>query len=110
MYSTFFQRSGFQANCFTDPSVALEDYKENAKKYSLVITDLMMPDTSAINIAKEIRRLNSNNIKIFLITAWDLNNASTKETKIEQAKIDRIIQKPIRLSKLREMINDVLER
>ncbi len=68
MYNTFFQRSGFQANCFTDPSLALEHYKNNAKKYSLVITDLSTPDISAIDIT-EIRSMNSNNVKVLLITA-----------------------------------------
>ncbi len=109
MYNTFFQRSGFQANCFTDPLQALEHYKNNAKKYSLVITDLSTPDISAIDLVNQIS-LNFNNVKIFLITAWDINNTYTKETKIEQAKIDKIIQKPIRLSKLREIIDDVLEQ
>ncbi len=110
MYETFFQRSGFQSTCFTDPSVALEHYNQNTEKYSLVITDLSTPYISAIDLVNEIRSLNSNNVKIFLITAWNLNNTSTKDTKTEQAKIHKIIQKPIRLSKLREIINDVLEQ
>ncbi len=48
--------------------------------------------------------------KIFLITEWEINNTPTKEPRIEKAKIDKIIQKPIRLSKLREMIYDVLDQ
>ncbi len=75
-----------------------------------MITDLSTPDISGIDLANQIRSLNSNNVKIFLITAWNINNTSTKETKMEQAKIDKIIQKPIRLSKLREIIDDVLEQ
>ncbi len=82
MYTPFFQRSGFQANYFTDPLQSLEFYKENAKKYSLVMTDLSIPGIPAIDFANQIRNLNSN-VKILLITSWDINNTYTNETKIE---------------------------
>ncbi len=74
-----------------------------------MITDLSTPDISAIDLIEEIRSMNSNNVKILLITVWD-NNTYTKEIKTEQTKIDKIIQKSIRLSKLREMIDGVLEQ
>ena len=58
-------------------------------------------------IGKKIRETNEK-VKIFLMTAFDirdLNNSSD----FKSAKIDKLLQKPVRFSELREMINDALQ-
>ena len=59
------------------------------------------------NWQKKIRETNEK-VKIFLMTAFDirdLNNSSD----FKSAKIDKLLQKPVRFSELREMINDALQ-
>ncbi len=106
MYNTFLQASGYKATSFTDPSQALEHYEKNAERYCLVITDLRMPGISGIDLANKIRQINSK-VKIFLITAFDVDGVDD-ETKIKEAKIDKVIKKPMRLLKLRGMINHAI--
>ncbi len=106
MYNTFLKTSGYRSICFIDPSEALEHYEKNAEKYCLVITDLRMPGISGIDLANKIRKLNSK-VKIFLLTAFE-TDIIDDTTKIKEARIDNVIKKPIRLLRLREMINHAI--
>ncbi len=88
---------------FVDPVMAFDYFKETTHKHSLIITDLRMPGLSGIELAKKIRQVNLD-IKIFLMTAFDISDLK-ENPDFNIAKIDRIIQKPVRFSHLREMIN-----
>ena len=56
--------------------------------------------------SKEIRQIN-NKVKIFLMTAFDIADIKDNED-FKKAKIDIILQKPVRFSDLRLMINESL--
>ena len=104
LFKAFLKNEGYDVISFTDPVIALEYYKETSDKHSLIITDLRMPGICGIDLAKSIRVFD-NKIKIFLMTAFDAKDLEDKED-FKNAKIDRLIQKPVRFSDLREMIND----
>ncbi len=103
LYDSYLQMSGFKIMSFTDPSLAFEYYEQNVEKYCLVLTDLRMPGISGIDLANKIRKLNSK-VKILLITAFAVNDIKD-DMKYKEAKIDGIIQKPIKLSRLKEIVN-----
>jgi len=67
-----------------------------------------MPGICGIDLAKNIREINSK-IKIFLMTAFDIQDLEDKDD-FKIARIDRLLQKPIRFSDLRVMINDALKK
>jgi CheY-like chemotaxis protein len=104
LFKAFLKNEGYDVVSFTDPVLALEYYKETADKHSLIITDLRMPGICGIDLAKSIREIDSK-IKIFLMTAFESKDLEDLED-FKNARIDRLIQKPIRFSDLREMIND----
>ena len=104
LFKTFLKNEGYDVVSFTDPVLALEYYKETADKHSLIITDLRMPGICGIDLAKNIREFDSK-IKIFLMTAFESKDLEDRED-FKNARIDRLIQKPVRFSDLREMIND----
>ena len=108
LFKEFLKKEGFNAISFTDPIMALEYFKETSSKHSLMITDMRMPDINGIDLAKNIREIN-NEIKIFLMTAFDAKDLKDHEN-FKIARIDRIIQKPIRFPDLREMINDAWKK
>ena len=66
-----------------------------------------MPGLCGIDLAKKIRAINTK-IKIFLMTAFEKRDLED-HVDLKMAKIDRLIQKPVRFSELREMINDALK-
>lgn len=95
---------GMDAMSFSNPLLAFEYFKDNKDKFSLVITDLRMPGMCGIELANNIRKLNDS-VKIFLITAFDTIDLESSET-YQKAKIDKILQKPIKLSALRKLIEE----
>lgn len=108
LYSEFLQRSGFKSTCFIDPLLALEHYNQNPNRYSLVITDLCMPGLDGIRLAKRIREIDTK-IKILLNTAFYFNEMPDTE-EYREAKLTGLIQKPTKLSELRQRIMDLLSK
>ena len=69
---------------------------------------MRMPGMNGIELAKRIRRINSK-IKIFLMTAFDISDIENNSD-YKVARIDMLLQKPIHLSNLREMIKTALKK
>ncbi len=109
--ATLFQHAieamGLDAISFTDPLPAFEYFKDNLNKIQLVITDLRMPGISGLELAKKVRELNDS-AKIFLMTAFDTRDLENNSDYISD-RIDKLIQKPVRFSELRVMINSALQ-
>ena len=105
LFKAFLKNKGYDVISITDPVLALEYYKETADKHSLIITDLRMPGICGIDPAKKVREFD-NKVKIFLMTAFEAKDLEDRED-FKNARIDRLIQKPVRFSELQEMINDV---
>ncbi len=108
LYSVFLRRSGFNSTSFIDPLLALEHYNQNPNRYSLVITDLCMPSLDGIGLAKKIREFDTK-IKILLITAFYFNEMPDTE-EYREAKLAGLIQKPTKLSELRQRIIELLSK
>ena len=106
MFKSFLENEGYNAITFVDPVLALEYFKQTSDKPSLIITDLRMPGLCGLDLAKSIRTLGPPDIKIFLMTAFDARDLEASPNYTE-AKIDKLLQKPIRLSELRTMINEL---
>lgn len=100
-------KSGFDAISFTSPVLALEHFKSNPEIYRLVITDSRMPNMDGLTLANKIREVNYV-IKIFLITAFDISDLDN-QINYKNANFSKIIQKPIKLSLLKSMINETLK-
>ena len=103
LFKTFLNQQGFNTISFVDPLLALEYFRETSDKHSLIITDLRMPGLNGLELAKKIRELNTN-IMIFLMTAFETRDLENHGD-FKMARIDRLIQKPVRFSDLKEMIN-----
>ena len=102
----FLTKSGYNVAAFTDPLLSLDFFKINPSRYSLIITDLRMPGLSGIELANKIREINEQ-IMIILITAFEINDLS-KNMQFINAKIDKVIQKPIKLLEIKKIVNDLL--
>ena len=98
LYGLFLERSGFNSVSFTDPLSALEHYRQNYDKYSLVITDWKMPNLDGIQLAKKIREYNDT-VNILLITVF-CTDESFKEEVYREALISDVIEKPFKFKEL----------
>ena len=108
LYKEFLRKSGFISTCFIDPLLALEHYNQNPNRYSLIITDLCMPSLDGIRFAKRIIEFDTK-IKILLNTAFYFNEMPDTE-EYKEAKLTGLIQKPTRLSELRQRIIELLSK
>jgi DNA-binding NtrC family response regulator len=106
LFKNYIEAMGLDAISFTNSLSAFEYFKDNPNKFSLVITDLRMPGICGLELASNIRELNDL-VNIFLITAFDISDLEGSEA-YQSAKIDKVIQKPIKLSILKKLIEDVL--
>jgi DNA-binding response OmpR family regulator len=96
------QNNGFLVDAFTNPKEALQSFKSNAKEYCLVLSDFRMPEFSGIELAKEVRGINSD-VKIVIITAFEImDNVSLS------LYVDGLVRKPIRIKKLTDKILNLL--
>ena len=103
IFKVVFEKAGYNAISFTDPVLAIEHFKSNPSFYSLVLTDLRMPNKSGIELANEIRTVNST-VDIWLTTAFMLADFSN-DSNFKSAKISRVIEKPIKVSNLIKLID-----
>ena len=108
LFRTGLQKVGFETISFTDPRTALEYIKDNFNTFSLILTDLRMPHMSGLDLAVEIRKLDEK-IKIVLITAF-MTEDLIDDFKFKNAKIDRIVQKPVKLAELRNSVAKILKQ
>ena len=108
LFKASLERMGYDTVTFTDPIMALEFFKQGSKKFSLILTDLRMPEMSGIELAAEIRKFNDK-IKIILITAFMVEDLMISET-YKLAKINEIVQKPVKIAALGKIIETVLQK
>ena len=70
-------RWGYAVDAFTDPVAALEHFKSNVSEYSLIITDIRMPDISGAELAKRARKIRSD-IKVLVMTSFEVDKELKK--------------------------------
>ena len=90
--------AGYQVEDFNDPLKALDECKRNHEKYVLIISDVRMPKMSGIELVKQISEID-NDIKVILMTAFDVTGEELKEIKIE-----KFLNKPIYIKKLVDIV------
>jgi len=104
LFTRMLNGSGFDCVSFTDPPLALDHIRQNLDRYSLVLTDYKMPHFDGLQLAKKIRDHNST-ILIFLLTAENIDKILLIKD-IDDVKISRVLQKPIRKAILMRYIQE----
>ncbi len=89
---------GHQVTLASSGDQALKFFKSS--KFEVVITDLGMPGMSGWDLAKEVRKLNSQ-IKVVLITGW---RAQIETDKIKESGVDFILPKPFHIEQIKEVL------
>jgi two-component system phosphoglycerate transport system response regulator PgtA len=96
------QVAGYNVRAFTDPTEAFEDFRLHNEEYGVIITDIRMPKISGIELIKRVNQINKN-VKVFLMTAFELKNEELQELKMNE-----FLNKPIYTQRLVEMVKRYL--
>ena len=95
--------NGIQVFRFTDPILALEHLKINAKDYMLIISDLRMPIVNGLQLLKTVKDLNPL-IRTILMTAFQIDDSLFQEYTTKRI-INGFLQKPVDLKQLLAEVN-----
>ena len=98
---------GFDIDTFTNPLYALEIFKQYPERYSMLLTDINMPEMRGSALAREMKKLKPD-IKVVIMTAFDLGVEEFSYSLPEIKRTD-ILKKPFRLGQLSECVQKKLQ-
>ncbi len=87
---------GYEAECETDPLMALATIHKSPLRYKLVLSDQTMPGMTGLNLASHIRDIRAD-LPVILMTGYSL--ALTAE-RIEEAGVRQLMLKPVTIQSL----------
>jgi DNA-binding response OmpR family regulator len=99
-----FKQNGFIADSFTDPLLALYNFK--AGLYDLLLLDIKMPEMNGFQLHQEMKRID-NTVKICFLTAGD--ERFRKENEFCALDKELFLQKPIENAELILELRKLLE-
>ncbi|MGZ5549466.1 MAG: response regulator [Nitrososphaeraceae archaeon] len=98
LFKEILTNAGYHVEGFNDPLKAIAECNINHDKYVLIISDVRMPKMTGIELVKKIAEIDDN-IKVILMTAFDVTGEELKEVKIE-----KFLNKPVHLKKLVDIV------
>ncbi|HIJ40469.1 MAG TPA: PAS domain S-box protein [Deltaproteobacteria bacterium] len=99
------ERLGYKVIPETDPSKALEFFRNNSDQIDLIITDMTMPRMTGDRLAQEILKIKSD-IPIIICTGY---SQRMSEDKAQELGIRKYIEKPIEMKNLARSVREVLD-
>jgi DNA-binding response OmpR family regulator len=96
-------RDGFNVSAFTDPAMALEDFKLNCKTCSLILSDIRMPGMNGYEFIKKAKEIDKQT-KVILMSAFDIDDKEFHNV-LSDIRVDAFIQKPFTLRELRDIVS-----
>lgn len=91
----YLEKWGFEVDTFTNPQYALEIFKANPERYSLLLTDIRMPEMSGIRLAKLVQEIKPS-MKVVIMTAYEVAPSELNEH-LPTITHDDILRKPFKL-------------
>lgn len=101
--SDYFRKRNFTVHSTTNGLDALKLLETHRNSIDLIITDLIMPNISGVGVIA-ITKKKYPEIPVIAITGW----GEHPEALAAEANADKIIEKPIKLNKLEEIIKEML--
>jgi two-component system cell cycle sensor histidine kinase/response regulator CckA len=96
---------GYKVSIKSDSISALEEFKKEPGKYSLLVTDQNMPNITGIELASRMKAI-SPLLKVIIITGYADN---ISEEVLSQHEISEVILKPMILDDFSKVIRRVLD-
>ena len=101
------EENGLKVNSFTDPLSALENYKEEAGMYDLLILDMKMPQMNGFELYRQIRKIDDK-VKVCFLTAGEMDYEQFGKELFPALENNCYIQKPIENEALIKRLNRIM--
>lgn len=100
------ENMGYEAECFTDPLVALANMKNTSEKYDLIITDMSMPQMMGDIFSREALKVLPD-VPVVICTGY---SEDISEEQADLLGVRAILLKPVEKHKLSMTLRDILDR
>ena len=90
---------------FTDPVMALEDFKVNCKTCSVILSDIRMPGINGYELIKKAKEIDKQ-VKVVLMSAFEINEKEFHNL-LPDIKIDAFLQKPFSIQQLNNVVEKI---
>src|SRR5918995_3065247 len=101
------EANGFKVDSFTDPLSALENFKEEAGVYELLILDIKMPEMNGFELYRQIKKIDDK-VKVCFLTAGEMDYEQFGKELFPALDKNCYIQKPIENETLIKRINRIM--
>jgi CheY-like chemotaxis protein len=109
-FEIYLKSIGYSTVSFDNPVEALNYFNKNFTNCSLVITDYAMPLMSGLDLIEKIReKVGTDKIKTIVISATIKNDLIHFNDKFLKLKVDKFLEKPLPLEKLKKEIKILIE-
>jgi DNA-binding response OmpR family regulator len=65
------EENGFKVDSFTDPLVALENFRGKLVKYDIILLDIKMPEMNGFELYRQIKKIDDK-VKVCFLTAGEM--------------------------------------
>jgi DNA-binding response OmpR family regulator len=106
-YELILENYGFDVDCFTDPAIALEQFKPNL--YDLTILDIKMPDPNGFKLYDQLKSRDSKLKTLFMTALSSVESYNTENKKVYPLRGQRhFIKKPLSMDHLLAQVYSLL--
>ena len=101
--------NSFHVYGFTNPFLALENFKLNYKDYVLIISDIKMRLINGFEFIKRVRQIHPT-VKVLLMSALNIDNDLFDSFQVlaSSVMVDGFMQKPISMRNLNEIVQKTI--
>ena len=103
------KRWDLHSDGFTDPEIALQQFRRNPHAYSLVISDFRMAPMTGFEFIEKVTEIKPE-IKVLMLTAYFRDMLDIPVVLRGVLKVDAILEKPIGIKKVCESVRRQLQQ
>jgi DNA-binding response OmpR family regulator len=107
MFKIILEDNGFKVDSFSDPLLALENFKGKAGMYDMIILDIKMPKMDGFELYRKIRKIDDK-VKVCFTTAGEMDYNQFRKELFPALDNKCYIQKPIETEMLIKRLNRIL--
>jgi two-component system catabolic regulation response regulator CreB/two-component system response regulator ChvI len=100
------EENGFKVDTFTDPLLALENFKEEAGQYDMIILDIKMPNMNGFELYRQIKKIDDK-AKVCFLTAGEMYYGVYTDI-FNSLDAEYFIRKPIDNEELIKRVNNMI--
>jgi two-component system, OmpR family, response regulator ChvI len=101
------EENGFKVDSFTDPLLALENFKGEDDMYDMLILDIRMPKMNGFELYRKIKKIDDK-VKVCFLTAGEMDYEQFGKELFPALDKNCYIQKPIENEMLIKRLNRII--